>query len=918
MAQPTRTEAIRLFLLAKTHADLANLYSYDMEVQVNVAQDGGERIEGDFKGRQWHAYTDGLQTWKMLRIPYKANSDPEYEDRIMSFDLAAHAEGIGMTGWDWTNRLSVWVAYDFDAIVGHSDKHKKKLTHEQLQAVQEAAWAIPWVTIRKSTSGSGLHLYVFLKDVETQNHNEHAAVARAILGKMAAITGFDFQSRIDVCGGNMWVWHRKMTGTDGLELLKQGGILKDVPINWRDHMAVVTNKRRKSLPKEISDGSYDDVFEMLTAKRPRVTLDAEHKCLIEWMEANNKLWSWNQDQHMLITHTVILKEAHIALQLRGFYETNSDGRNLNEQNCFAFPLRKGAWAVRRYTPGVQEHDSWMQDGSGYTRCYLNKIPDLATACRALGGLEDPSGGYVFREAEVAIQAAKLLGHDFTVGTPQRARRTLIKQHKSGRIILEVEHQSDDGGDEMRGWLHKKKQWLKMSDGAVTNLEETQVDNYDDTVRHITSSDEDSGWVFKADDTWKLEPLAHIRLALASTGLKPKETTAITGGCVIRPWQLTNMPFESEYPGGRQWNRNAAQLRFPPSEPDKELYYPTWMKVFDHCGSGIDYAVQNDPWCIASGLLTGADYLKCWAASLFQEPNQPLPYLFFYGEQKSGKSIFHEALGLLLTRGYRNCYNALVSQGGFNEQLDGTILAYVDEKDLRKDKTAYNRLKEWLTALTISIHYKGKTIFEQPNTVHWVHTANNHLYCPIFSGDSRMVIINVPMLDPLERIPKKELLPRLEKEAPDFLCELLNLELPITTDRMNVEVLATHDKTLVESLSETALETFIKEHCDETPGRRIKFSSFYDEFIKWIDHDEMQHWKKRRVGREMPPNFPRARIRSTGQHYIGNIWWRDKEYTDEQSARLVIQTIGKNDYLIPINSPDARNPSTQVLGSEDAV
>lgn len=905
MEQPTRTQSIKGFLEAHTRKDLAALYNHDMEVQVIVGQDGGERVEGEYKGRQWHEYTDGYQRWKPIRIPYKANSEPEYTDREMTFCLDTHAEGVGMTGWDWVKRSSKWVAYDFDAILGHSDKHKKKLTHDQLQEVQQAAWNIPWVTIRKSTSGSGLHLYVFLDDYPTSNHNEHAAVARAILGKMAALTGFDFHSRIDVCGGNMWVWHRKMIGTDGLELLKQGETLTEIPDNWRDHMSVVTNRRRKSLPKEISEGGYDDVFEMLTAKRPRVVLDADHKCLIDWLEANNKMWMWNQDQHMLITHTLHLKEAHESLQLKGFYDTVSDGKNLQEQNCFAFPLHKGAWAIRRYTPGVQEHESWMQDGSGYTRCYLNKLPDLATACRAFGGLEDPNGGYVFREAEVAVQAAALLGHNFTVGNPQRARRTIIKQHKTGRIVVEVEHKSDDSGDEMRGWLQKKKVWIKMSDGIVTNLEETHVDNQDDRLRHLVTSGEDGGWIYCPEDEWTLENLTNIKLALGSLGHSSKEITAILGGCVRRPWNLVNMPFEDEYPGGRKWNRNAAQLRYPPSDPEGVLNYPTWAKVFEHCGSGIDADVANDPWCIANGILTGADYLKCWAASLFQEPNQPLPYLFFYGEQKSGKSIFHEALGLLLTKGYNDCYNALVSQQGFNEQLDGTILAYVDEKDLRRDKQAYNRLKEWLTALTLSIHYKGKTIFTIPNTVHWVHTANDHLYCPIFRGDSRMVIIHVPMLDPLDRIPKKELLPRLQKEAPDFLCALLNLELPVSTDRMNIEVLKTHDKSLLESLSETPLETFVKEHCDETPGRRIKFSDFYDEFVKWIDHDEMQSWKKRRVGREMPPQFPRARNRSDGQIYIGNIWWRGKEYHGEQTERLIVKQIGKNDYLIPINSADAR-------------
>ena len=50
-------------------------------------------------------------------------------------------------------------------------------------------------------------------------------------------------------------------------------------------------------------------------------------------------------------------------------------------------MRKGAWAVRRFSLGVREDDTWDQDGSGWTRCYLNKEPTLEIACRAFGGLE---------------------------------------------------------------------------------------------------------------------------------------------------------------------------------------------------------------------------------------------------------------------------------------------------------------------------------------------------------------------------------------------------------------------------------------------------------------------------------------------------------------------------------------------------
>src|SRR4051812_3834804 len=99
-----KTESIKAFLNAFAPKDLADLYNHDMEIQVTVAKDNGERITGDFKGKQWHAYTDGIQTWKPIRIPVNGNTNPEFTDSPMSYDLKDHAEGIGMTGWDWKNK----------------------------------------------------------------------------------------------------------------------------------------------------------------------------------------------------------------------------------------------------------------------------------------------------------------------------------------------------------------------------------------------------------------------------------------------------------------------------------------------------------------------------------------------------------------------------------------------------------------------------------------------------------------------------------------------------------------------------------------------------------------------------------------------------------------------------------------------
>ena len=171
----TKTEAVKYLLTKHTHPDLAALYDPGLEVQVSVAQDGGDRVDKEFKGKTYGVWTDGRTEWKSFRIPRNADSDAEDNDGPMNFNLEAHVEGIGMTGWDWRRRVSLWSAYDFDSIVGHAEGHRGKLTDEELAEVKRRAMSIPWVTVRKSTGGKGIHLYVFLPDVPTANHTEHAA-----------------------------------------------------------------------------------------------------------------------------------------------------------------------------------------------------------------------------------------------------------------------------------------------------------------------------------------------------------------------------------------------------------------------------------------------------------------------------------------------------------------------------------------------------------------------------------------------------------------------------------------------------------------------------------------------------------------------------------------------------------------------
>ena len=1203
----TRSTAIKNFLIASTHQDLADLYHSGMEVQINVSQDGGERetTEG-FRGRTWHSYSDGIQKWYGFRIPKNAATEPEDNDIDINYDLAEHAEGIGLTGWDWKSRVSKWFGFDFDSISGHASG----LTEKELKEVQSQACDVNWITVRRSTSGGGLHLYVFVDNVPTANHTEHAALGRAILGKLSAEAGFDFTSKVDVCGGVLWFWHRKMNKENGgLKLIKQGEVLKSIPTNWKDHVDVIKSKRRRAKARYIEN---ETDFDNEISQRAYVKLDEDHKKLLEYLEKNQARYWWDADRKMLVCHTFDLKNAHKDLGLRGIYDTLATGKeapdhncfsgsteiltrkgpryikevaaeggaylyvnvlgdmkwrwcevksfgeqvtvpikfgnsrypirvtlnhdwfycsqyeyeidykkkkktyelrqgcigsserlplapiilpkinrkgyahgfifgdgnqvncrgkvsckvtlynrdkdlvsllarygnfsNINDKkygilptirqlpddwkhipykpskeyalgfilglisadgyitkigcitisqsdwedmveirklaiyaglrareirlgrtpeespfenskqsyqltidsynltvnhflrkdhkkrfkingryattsvrnidfddkikeevfcavvpsyhnftlangvitgNCFSFPLDRpsGAWAVRRYTKGIEETSNWDQDGSGYTTCFFNQNPSLEVASRAHSGNEDEKKAFHFTFAKDAISVANDLGVGFKIPEWAQNRPAQLKAHKDGRLIVYIKRESQDRP--IDGWLEDKNQWKKIFNASLVQSTESKALDYDHIVRHlITPDSKDFGWVVKANSTWHVEPYVNVRLSLKSLGLNDIEISQTLGDCVLEAWQIINEPFEAEYPGARRWNRNSAQFRYTPKlEPPFE--FPTWKQILEHCGKGLDTAIADDGWCKINNVKTGADYLKIWIASLFQFPKKRLPYLFLYSkEERTGKTSFHEAIGSLLTKGYTRADQSLISSAGFNGELENAILCAVEEIDLGKSSTARNRIKDWITASTIMIHHKNQTPYTVENTTHIVQTGNNHQECPIFSGDTRITMIQVPTFELEEMIPTDQMKIQLEREAPAFMAELLQVEIPPSGDRLNVPVIDTDIKTQTSETNKTTLELFLEEETYWAPGSKIRYSDLYNHFIEWVDPSEVYSWSKIKFGRELPIKYPKGRVMTEGaQFYVGNISLTEPKNIDQDKFIL---------------------------------
>lgn len=860
-----RSDAIKEFLSKNTHSDLAGMYRPCMEVQVNVAQDHGDPIKTEHSKSK--VYSDNIETWRPFRMPAKAMSEPEDNDCSLDFNPDRFL-GVGMTGWNWKDRCSEWVAYDFDSMMGHSDKHAQKLSDEELLNIQKIVSGLPYVTVRKSTSGHGLHLYVTLDSVPTANHLEHAALARAILSMMSGVCGYNFSDKVDIAGGNMWVWHRKMKGTEGLKLIRQGSILKSIPTNWRDHLKVIS----KSARRVVSDvGVSDDLFAELSGRRSKVKLDDEHLALIKYHQENNLQSWWDADNHMFVTHTTHLKKAHEDLKLRGEFHTIAEGTEFgSDHNCFLFACRSGVWVVRRYGMGTQEHEYWTQDGKGFTRTYFNRDLTLDDIARMSQAIELEMSGYQFKTAKLAMDALKKIRIELKLPPSVQERPMKVRESKNeAKIVMSIQKFESDNASEMDGWLVERGQYKRVVSNTTNGVpdESSMIGDYDNMIRHVVSeNNEDLGWMVTSDGIkWRNEPLSHVKLLLLSLGISAKDSGIVLGRCVSQSWMIVNLPFEPEYPGERRWNRSSARFKIAPSTEGESLSYPTWQRILDHCGSSLDGVLKSNP-----TYSTGGEYLKHWFACLVQHPKQPLPFLALHGDQNTGKSTLHEAFcQFVLAGGYMDGNIALTSKSHFNGELQDVILCILEETNLR-DRDVYNRIKEWVTSPNISIHIKGQTPYKAPNYTHWIQCVNDPNYIPVFEGDKRVTVLHVPALPESQLIPRRDLWQLLSKEAPDFLAALLSVELADSRDRLMLPVIESTEKSAVVYSAMTPVERFFTLETLEVPGAMESADDVYRMYLSWAG--DTTPIGKNKFGTLVPSKYPRGRVSGTGnQHiYYGNI------------------------------------------------
>jgi len=873
MIQSTVSQALSSFLKSIPYnyaIDITNRYSIDMEVQIMVDPIRGKPVwkDGSIVRNTWTPDSDtddgehliqkyGSYQFFHIRIPRNSMSNPTYTDIPMKYPLGEHVECVGMTGWNWGKRQSEWVAFDVDAITGHAVG--VGINNEIMAEVKERACSIPWVQVRKSTGGGGLHFYVYFnpkKLPETENHTVHQALARCVLGLMEKETGFDFRGNMDVLGGNMWIWHRKINLENrGLELIKNhDDYCPELPNNWRDNLEVIHGKTTKIRVHGINDKDYV-AFENQASSRTKIIIDEVHKQIEENIADLGYSIVWIPDHHCWQTHSKAFEELHEKYpeEYLGIYKTLSKGENKGKPNSFVFPMQNGGMKIVRFGKGTKEHETWIQDGLDWTWTYFNKSSTLYQAAAFFDGSEDPDGkGWIFTDIENVKKVTASLGDrlpledswvDIFGETP---RNILLRSNKNNQLVVEMDKNPDEKTP--KGWIDKGRKFIKLLRNASTNpIKNEENLDIDNRVRAVVdTNNEFSQWMLLNEDgDWIVQTKDNVRSALRIWS--PGEGEDLLGRLIIRNWKVVNVPFQPEYLGHRLWNRCAPHFNIMPGESGSP--HPNWDSILEHCGQDLDNAISTNMWCRENGIMNGADYLAYWLAFVFRDPYCKLPYLFFYGPQNSGKSTFHEAVSLLVTRGVQIADEALRNANGFNGELAGAVLCIVEETNLSTTGSmAYNRMKAFVTGEYILIHPKRLQPYMVKNTTHWIQCANCRSYVPIFPGDTRITIFLVPMPDGPE-IPKDLLMEKLKLESPAFLRTLLDIKLPPPPGRLRLPVIATESKIEAEREVESLVDKFLFSKCYYIPGAIVKFSDFYTKMCEWMSRDQAFIWTYHKVCNE---------------------------------------------------------------------
>jgi hypothetical protein len=686
----------------------------------------------------------------------------------------------GSRGWLWAQKKMLYIGIDIDL---RGDGHAKGvgISEADMAEAQRVLSTVPYVELRRSTSGQGLHARAWL-DLNTsptvETSKQIGPLGKQLWEKICQDTGSELLARKntpDKLGCNLWFASRN-AGENGFELLSAQKHLLD----WATVVPADLD------PTEIVQDWESDGF-------TRVPLDADHKLHIATIRGA----VWDSSLHMLRAHTVEWAALHKHLNLRGVFATNSPGRNTSHPNSFAFPLRDGAWIV--YAWAGSEAPTWShKDAKPFT--YFNKVLTLDEASRMYGASMRAST-YSFPEAKsIADMALHFPGTTLPTLTPEAPARIKVN---GTRLTLGTKPVAS------KPWEYTPLRIVGLGKDA------NPVDELGPLVRCLHNEDDDPlGWaVYIADaQRWVGKNVGSIDACLQALGAPPKSK----GPLEMKPWTLVSRPFEPEYPDGlRLWNCKSAQLKHAPIEhDDPDGRHPLWNMLLNHFAGSLDKPLKE----LGNTLLPdGRTYIMAWFAYIIRNPRQRLPYLFAHGSQDCGKSTVPEAFERTILDG-GVCSGERAVKSEFNAQLDGSVLVVCD--DVRFSDKDAQALKDLVTAPKLKIRRMRCDEFQVTNYTHWVHLGNNLDDCPQFPGDRRIVDFAVPAL--ASRLNKEQLMQNLDKEGPYFTYTLLNMQLS-NEGRLGLPLVETESKQLIMEANVSDSLRFLREETIPSKDSEIRLT-----------------------------------------------------------------------------------------------
>jgi len=162
------------------------------------------------------------------------------------------------------------------------------------------AKTIPWVSIKRSTSGKGLHIYVPISPdgPKIENRSQHIQLSKSVLSTLSSLLSFDFKAKVDCCGTVLWIWHKAQSANAYQYYHKASSVLTTFP-------------------------KIEESTKKLAAATRFTGLDIEHDRLVQYIIGKEQVGWWDAEKNMLVTHTAALAKAHKELGLKGLFFTIS-------------------------------------------------------------------------------------------------------------------------------------------------------------------------------------------------------------------------------------------------------------------------------------------------------------------------------------------------------------------------------------------------------------------------------------------------------------------------------------------------------------------------------------------------------------------------------------------------------------------